>query len=179
MITEIVFEKKVNESLFLIYKTIILIEYYHFDLGNYHIKELIAKWSKLYPHEWLPLAVLEALYEGRIKAVSVEQILNLWQKKGEVGKLFNREFEKIITYNLNLDKFEQEKIDAIFHLRGIKLNNEDGKSNDNLFTDQHINNSKPVINKLESIINFEPMEDYSNCFNKLKSLVEQNKLSES
>jgi len=150
-------QKKVNESLFLIHKTITLIEYYNFDLGKYQIQELITKWSRLYPCEWLPIAVLEALYEGRIKTISVEEILNLWQKKGEAILLFNSEFEKLITHNLNLDDFDLAKTKEIF---------------EHLFIPQDTIKDEGMIEKLSSIMNFQPVEDSSHCFNKLKSFLE-------
>lgn len=73
--------KNVNESLSQIQESIILMKYYSFDLSGYQFRELIVKWTKIYPHNWLPLAVTEAIYQGRLKAISVEQILNVWQKK--------------------------------------------------------------------------------------------------
>ncbi|MEN9230934.1 MAG: MogA/MoaB family molybdenum cofactor biosynthesis protein [Thermostichus sp. DG02_5_bins_236] len=35
-----------------------------------------------FPRDWIPAALLEALYQGRYKATSVEQILRFWQRRG-------------------------------------------------------------------------------------------------
>lgn len=161
-----------NESLFLIKKTITLIEKYHFDLGGYKIRELIAKWSKIYAHEWLPLAVIEAIYQGRIKAVSVEQILSFWEKKGKVIKHFNSEFERLITFNLNLDDLNDEKIRAIFFDSHQGLKMPDFSNHYGLDEAQPEIEYQENIIQEEAIMNFQPLEDYSHCFHKLKSFVE-------
>jgi hypothetical protein len=151
----------VNESLFLIKKTINLIENYHFDLGGYQIRELIVKWSKIYPHEWLPLAVIEAIYQGRMKAISVDQILSFWQKKGKIVKHFNREFERLITFNLDLDNLDDEKIMGIFFNSHYQIKMPDLSNHNNSENGKLEIESQENINQEESIINFQPLEDYS------------------
>lgn len=153
-------------------------EHYHFDLDHYQIRELMVKWSKLYPHQWLPLAVIEAIYEGRIKAVSVEQILNFWHKKGEIIKRFNSEFERLITSDLDLDKFTQAEIQGIFNYANEEISlptlNHDCSKNNSSYVNNCHQDSKSIVEyqenffKQELITNFEPLEDYSNCFHKLK-----------
>ena len=69
---------------------------YSFDLNGYITDELIACWHNTYPLSWLHLAVIEALYQGRYKAISVRQILAIWHKKGQVCCHFNLEFENLI-----------------------------------------------------------------------------------
>lgn len=173
-----------KESLISIQKTITLIEYYHFDLGHYHIRELIIKWSKIYDHEWLPLAVMEAIYEGRLKAISVEQILNFWLNKGKVCNRFNTEFERLVTFNVNFHFVTEDEFKAIFfsdHItnKAQSINYKNGSNN--------VNNGQIKPNKItkknniivqDSITNFKPLEDYSSCFNKLKSFVEQANFSD-
>ncbi|MBD2137045.1 hypothetical protein H6F32_05470 [Anabaena sp. FACHB-1237] len=73
-----------------------LITHYSFDLGGYKPHDLITLWQSEYAVNWLHLAVIEALYQGRYKAVSVQQILNFWQRKGEATYHFNMEFERMI-----------------------------------------------------------------------------------
>lgn len=73
-----------------------LITHYSFDLGGYKPHDLITLWQSEYPVNWLHLAVIEALYQGRYKAVSVQQILNFWQRKREATYHFNMEFERMI-----------------------------------------------------------------------------------
>ncbi|WP_019499805.1 hypothetical protein [Pseudanabaena sp. PCC 6802] len=72
-----------------------LLQYYGFDLGDYSIAELTELWCK-YDPAWVRLAIIEALYRGRYKAVSVDQILASWQRRGEPYCLFTREFERLV-----------------------------------------------------------------------------------
>jgi hypothetical protein len=73
-----------------------LLVHYSFDLSGYNTSELIDRWEAEYPLHWLHLAVIEALYQGRYKAVSVQQLLNFWQRRGQVIYHFNTEFERLI-----------------------------------------------------------------------------------
>ncbi|MDF5725227.1 MAG: hypothetical protein PUP91_33205 [Rhizonema sp. PD37] len=75
---------------------IALLIHYSFDLSGYSANEIVNSWQKQYPLNWLHFAVIEALYQGRYKAVSVQQILNLWQRRGQATFHFNMEFETMI-----------------------------------------------------------------------------------
>jgi hypothetical protein len=80
--------------------TINLLAHYSFDLGGYTAIELVEHWSSQYPAAWLQAAVVEALYQGRYKAVSVDQILTFWHRRGEPRYHFSHEFERIICSKL-------------------------------------------------------------------------------
>ncbi|WP_375473694.1 hypothetical protein [uncultured Nostoc sp.] len=69
---------------------------YSFDLGGYSANELVERWQTQYPLNWLHLAVIEALYQGRYKAISVQQILVFWQRRDQAAYHFNIEFERMI-----------------------------------------------------------------------------------
>ena len=73
-----------------------LLIHYSFDLGGYTVEELVGRWLQHYPASWLRTAVIEALYQGRYKAISVAQILMLWHRRGQPLCHFNHEFERII-----------------------------------------------------------------------------------
>jgi hypothetical protein len=73
-----------------------LLTHYSFDLNGFNASELINRWQVEYPLHWLHLAVIEALYQGRYKAISVQQILTFWRRKGEATYHFNMEFERMI-----------------------------------------------------------------------------------
>lgn len=73
-----------------------LLTRYSFDLNGYTVDRLVSNWFSRYPVQWIRLAVIEALYQGRYKAISVEQILNLWQRRGKSLYRFSHEFERII-----------------------------------------------------------------------------------
>ncbi len=80
--------------------TVALLQHYIFDLGGYSPRELVANWLRGYPANWVRLAVIEALYQGRYKAVSVEQILTFWQRRDQVLPHFNCEFERLVCGNV-------------------------------------------------------------------------------
>lgn len=70
---------------------------YGFDLNGYPLDRWIDQWLAQYPPAWLYSAVIEALYQGRYKAISVWQILDLWRRRGRPVQHFNRDFERIIS----------------------------------------------------------------------------------
>jgi len=73
-----------------------LLIHYSFDLSGYTAFELVHRWQNQYPVDWLHLAVIEALYQGRYKAISVQQILTFWQRREQAIYHFNMEFERLI-----------------------------------------------------------------------------------
>ncbi|MDX2232158.1 MAG: hypothetical protein NW220_21160 [Leptolyngbyaceae cyanobacterium bins.349] len=77
-----------------------LLHHYSFELAGYPIAQQVEIWLDHYPAEWLPIALIEALYQGRYKAISVEQILNLWQRRNHPVYHFNHEFERLICNTL-------------------------------------------------------------------------------
>lgn len=77
-----------------------LINSYDMDLDGWSAAALVAQWSEQYEPDWLKLAVIEALYQGRYKAFSVQQILNLWQRRGSPIYHFTYEFERLICRNI-------------------------------------------------------------------------------
>lgn len=77
-----------------------LLKHYGFELKGYTAEELVHLWQKNYPGHWVRMAVIEALYQGRYKAVSVEQILAVWARRGQPMYRFNHEFERLISRKL-------------------------------------------------------------------------------
>ncbi|WP_228058893.1 hypothetical protein [Nostoc sp. LEGE 06077] len=73
-----------------------LLIHYSFDLTGYNATELVNRWQNKYPLDWLHLAVIEALYQGRYKAISVQQILAFWQRREQPIYHFNMEFERLV-----------------------------------------------------------------------------------
>jgi len=49
-----------------------LLVHYSFELPNDKAEELVSGWLRQYPANWVLLAVIEALYQGRYKSVSVD-----------------------------------------------------------------------------------------------------------
>lgn len=79
---------------------VMLLIHYSFDLGSYSASELTDRWTHDYSANWVRFAVIEALYQGRYKAISVEQILAFWQRRGVASHHFNHEFERLVCGNL-------------------------------------------------------------------------------
>jgi hypothetical protein len=73
-----------------------LLTYYSFDLAGQPIDQRIEAWIQQYPPSWVKAAVVEALYQGRYKAVSVEHILTIWGRRGQPICHFNSEFERMV-----------------------------------------------------------------------------------
>lgn len=166
-----------NESVIFINQTIALINYYSFDLGEYTAKELIIKWSKKCPHYWLPLAVIEAIYQGRLKAISVQQILNLWNRHGYPSYHFSAEFERLISNNIVSTWAEIISLDE--HDNNLHEEKDTSQevvnSANSCPQETEINDNITAIVVYESPIKkFQPLEDYSHCYSQLKSLVQKN-----
>lgn len=77
-----------------------LLRYYGFDLDTYTIEEQMTDWLEHYPARLIVQAIIEALYQGRYKTVSVNQILSLWHRRGQTICHFNHEFERLVGGNL-------------------------------------------------------------------------------
>jgi hypothetical protein len=77
-----------------------LLRYYSFELGEYAVDHQITEWIDQYPVEWILPAITEALYQGRYKTISIDQILQLWQRRGQTACHFTREFERIVNANI-------------------------------------------------------------------------------
>lgn len=77
-----------------------LLTYYGFDLSGYTVNRTVQDWLHDYRADWIPAAIVEALYQGRYKAISVSQILSLWKRRGQPIRHFNHEFETIICREL-------------------------------------------------------------------------------
>ncbi len=80
-----------------------LLSHYGFEMRGYPAQDLVEQWQQKYQASWIRLAVIESLYQGRYKAISVEQILQLWQRKGQASYHFNHEFEALICRKLPRD----------------------------------------------------------------------------
>jgi hypothetical protein len=73
-----------------------LLTHYCFDVEAETVADLIDQWLQNYQANWICLAVIEALFQGRYKAYSVEQILVTWGRRGKPIYHFTHEFERLI-----------------------------------------------------------------------------------
>jgi hypothetical protein len=81
-------------------KIISLMNSYSFDTNQRNTEELVQEWLKNYDVHWIYLATIEALYLGRYKAVSIEQIMYGWSRKGQPTTHFGGDFERVICRKL-------------------------------------------------------------------------------
>lgn len=86
-----------------------LLTHYSFELGGYTAEQLIDQWLRDYEASWVRLAVIEALYQGRYKAVSVAQILACWQRRGDALYHFNGDFERLVCRKFP-DRFTAKRL---------------------------------------------------------------------
>lgn len=77
-----------------------LLSHYSFDSEELTIDQLADQWLQAYPVDWIHLALVEALHQGRYKAVSVTQILVFWQRRGQPLYRFDPEFEQLVCNRL-------------------------------------------------------------------------------
>lgn len=87
--------------------TVDLLTHYSFDLGTETAHQHLNRWLKQYQSGWIRWAVIEALYQGRYKAISVEQILQLWQRRQQPCYHFSYEFERLVC-----NKFPRDLVGA-------------------------------------------------------------------
>jgi hypothetical protein len=60
------------------------------------LSKVLSTWHETFSADWIPLAVVQAAYQGRYKVASVEQILRFWKRRGEPRCNFDREFKRMI-----------------------------------------------------------------------------------
>ena len=180
-----------------------LIDSYAFDLGRDDAEKLLENWLNLYSASWIRLATIEALYLGRYKAVSVEQIMGVWLRRGSPNPHFNYEFERLICRKLpkhlsdisNLEsdcvktikpsvpEVEPEIEQHIVTANEDVVNRETGQNRDRHSEDKISlisalglsgkSNWSELTEGSKMIHQFIPLSDVSSFFNKLKTLGER------
>ncbi|NEO86219.1 MAG: hypothetical protein F6J87_18470 [Spirulina sp. SIO3F2] len=81
-------------------QAIALLSHYGFDTKPYTAAERVGHWLDDYEANWIRFAIIEALYQGRYKSISVEHILSMWLRRGQPSQHFNGDFERIICRKL-------------------------------------------------------------------------------
>ncbi|MBD2576443.1 hypothetical protein [Oscillatoria sp. FACHB-1406] len=94
-------------------QTVALIRYYGFETGSLTALELVSGWLEVFPPIWVRLATIEALYQGRYKDISVEQILAFWVRRGQPTYHFNHEFESLVCRKIPLFPTRDEEWDKL------------------------------------------------------------------
>ena len=86
-----------------------LLEGYRFELGDHDAPQWVSLWLEFYRPTWIRDAVVEALYQGRYKSVSVRQILELWQRRGQPIRHDTHDFEAAVCREFGVSKIAPVK----------------------------------------------------------------------
>ena len=97
-------------------ETLSLLTCYGFELKGYSASILIHQWLKHFSSLWIRLAIIEALYQGRYKAISVEHILDRWTRLGQPNIHFPHEFERFICQKLPRNYLDNHRPFDVDHL---------------------------------------------------------------
>lgn len=177
-----------------------LINSYDFDLDGWSAAALVAQWLEQYEPDWLKLAVIEALYQGRYKAFSVQQILNLWQRRGSPIYHFTYEFERLICRNIPTFGTNSADSPEVINITDIAtapdlLQTFDLISTTEELTDHETNMIVTTLQSTNSIVSEESLEIHHNknttapadqqlvvnkeqFYNKLRAIARRKNLSE-
>ena len=90
-----------------------LLTCYGFEVEAESMEQWVQQWLSDYSVVWVRLAIIEALYQGRYKAISVEQILTAWQRRGEPICHFDGEFERIVSRSIPRNLLSDESPEAV------------------------------------------------------------------
>ncbi|AKE66293.1 hypothetical protein MYAER_3965 [Microcystis aeruginosa NIES-2549] len=90
-------------------------------MRGYKAQELIERWLPIYSLNWIRMAILEALYQGRYKVISVEEILKIWHRRGHPTFHFTGEFERLVCKNLPDSQLNGKKTAVIPKREQIKI----------------------------------------------------------
>ncbi|NJK40180.1 MAG: hypothetical protein HC934_00195 [Acaryochloridaceae cyanobacterium SU_2_1] len=77
-----------------------LLTYYCHEIVEQTQEELLDHWITIYSNNWVRLALIESLYQGRYKTTCVDQLLAAWHRRGQPCCHFNLEFEALVCHNL-------------------------------------------------------------------------------
>ena len=81
-------------------QAITLIKSFSLELGQYSPESQVLYWLHQYRASWIRDAIIEAVYQGRYKIISVEHILAIWQRRGQPVCHFTSGFEQVISAQL-------------------------------------------------------------------------------
>lgn len=81
-------------------QAITLIKAFSLELDQYSPESQVLYWLHHYRAPWIRDAIIEAVYQGRYKIISVDHILLLWQRRGQPVCHFTSGFEQVIAAQL-------------------------------------------------------------------------------
>jgi hypothetical protein len=146
-----------------------LLSHYRFDCAGQTPEDLAVDWCVDYQINWVKLAIIEALYQGRYKSCSVEQILNSWQRRGQSTHHFNSEFENLIYSRLPLYQHPAAIAELTIDLEDLDLFGEIGNLVVQIPKPKRINWSRCELGK-QPIDKFTPQAQVGDFYRKLKTV---------
>ncbi len=107
----------------------VLLENYRFEMGHHDARQWVSLWLEFYRPSWIRDAVVEALYQGRYKSVSVRQILELWHRRSQPIRHATYEFEAAICREFGELRLAPTKlVTALPHLQRTVKTEENNRS---------------------------------------------------
>ncbi|QDZ38640.1 hypothetical protein FRE64_00975 [Euhalothece natronophila Z-M001] len=154
----------------------VLIENYGFELQGETPQELAQRWLENYEPRWVRLAIIEALYLGRYKVFSVEQILSLWARRGQSKIHFTHEFEHLICRRLPkaLREFSEEAAEEMKEVSPPQPLSEPSPVEDEELITEEAEEENEEEEEIEpfSIDRFTPLFDRTHFYSKLKAVAD-------
>ena len=83
-------------------QAITLIKSFSLDLDEYGPESQVLYWLNKYRAPWIRDAIIEAIYQGRYKIISVQHILTIWQRRGQPLRHFTSGFEQALITQLGV-----------------------------------------------------------------------------
>ncbi|MEA5462969.1 hypothetical protein [Leptothoe sp. PORK10 BA2] len=77
-------------------QAITLIKSFSLELDEYGPESQVLYWLSKYRAAWIRDAIIEAIYQGRYKIISVQHILSIWQRRGQPLRHFTSGFEQAL-----------------------------------------------------------------------------------
>ncbi len=77
-----------------------VVDLYGLELDEHQVDTITLAWLKTYDRDWIIKAIVESLYRGRYKIVSVDKILQDWHRLGQPRYNFTPEYEREILQTL-------------------------------------------------------------------------------
>ncbi|MGD1854895.1 MAG: hypothetical protein ACFB2W_11665 [Leptolyngbyaceae cyanobacterium] len=81
-------------------QAITLIKSFCLELNSYSPESQVLHWLNHYRAPWIRDAIIEAVYQGRYKLISVDHILSIWQRRGQPVRHFTSGFEQAIASHI-------------------------------------------------------------------------------
>jgi hypothetical protein len=81
----------------------VIIKIYGLSLDEQQVEAILITWFQKYDRAWILKAIVESLYRGRYKLVSVDNILKDWDRIGQPRYNFTPEYEREILQKMPTD----------------------------------------------------------------------------